>query len=157
EELRKRRFEPAVRLEIKPNADPAMVGELVERFSLTSTDIYEMPALLDYTTRFEIAALDIKPLREKPWRPLPPTRLDTNKTDIYAAIRANDILIHQPYDSFYVGVEQFIHEAAHDPQTVSIKMTVYRVGDDTPFVQSLIYAAESGKQVACVIELNARF
>ena len=68
-----------------------------------------------------------------------------------------DILLHQPYDSFYAGVERFIREAADDPQTVSIKMTVYRVGDDTPFVQSLIRAAEAGKQVACVIELNARF
>ena len=65
--------------------------------------------------------------------------------------------MHQPYDSFYAGVERFIREAADDPLTVSIKMTVYRVGDDTPFVQSLIRAAEAGKQVACVIELNARF
>jgi polyphosphate kinase len=77
--------------------------------------------------------------------------------DILAAIRAGDILLHQPCDSFYAGVERFIREAADDPQTVSIKMTVYRVGDDTPFVQSLIRAAEAGKQVACVIELNARF
>ncbi len=66
-------------------------------------------------------------------------------------------MLHQPYDSFYAGVERFIREAADDPLTVSIKMTVYRVGDDTPFVQSLIRAAEAGKQVACVIELNARF
>ena len=70
---------------------------------------------------------------------------------------AGDILLHQPYDSFDAGVERFIREAADDPLTVSIKMTVYRVGDDTPFVQSLIRAAEAGKQVACVIELNARF
>ena len=66
-------------------------------------------------------------------------------------------MLHQPYDSFYAGVERFIRDAADDPLTVSIKMTVYRVGDDTPFVQSLIRAAEAGKQVACVIELNARF
>ena len=65
--------------------------------------------------------------------------------------------MHHPYDSFYASVERFIREAADDPLTVSIKMTVYRVGDDTPFVQSLIRAAEAGKQVACVIELNARF
>jgi polyphosphate kinase len=157
EELRKRRFEPVVRLEITPGADPAMVAELVERFALSSTDIYEMAALLDYTTLFEIAALDIEPLREHPWAPLPPTGLEATDADIFGAIRASDILLHQPYDSFRAGVERFIYEAAHDPQTVSIKMTVYRVGDDTPFVQSLIHAAESGKQVACVIELNARF
>ncbi len=79
------------------------------------------------------------------------------RDDIFSAIRAGDILLHHPYDSFYASVERFIREAADDPQTVSIKMTVYRVGDDTPFVQSLIRAAEAGKQVACVIELNARF
>jgi polyphosphate kinase len=157
EELRKRRFEPVVRLEVTPNADALMVAELVERFSLASTDIYEMRALLDYTTLFEIAALDIEELREKPWTPLPPTGLEANDADIFAAIRAEDILLHQPYDSFRAGVERFIYDAARDPQTLSIKMTVYRVGDDTPFVQSLIHAAESGKQVACVIELNARF
>src|SRR4029077_3625431 len=92
-----------------------------------------------------------------PWRPLAPTALEASDGDIFAAIRNGDILLHQPYDSFYAGVERFIREAADDPLTVSIKMTVYRVGDDTPFVQSLIRAAEAGKQVACVIELNARF
>jgi polyphosphate kinase len=116
-----------------------------------------MPALLDYTTLFEIAGLDIEPLRDTPWTPLPPTGLEATDSDIFSVIRAGDILLHQPYDSFYAGVERFIREAADDPQTVSIKMTVYRVGDDTPFVQSLIRAAEAGKQVACVIELNARF
>jgi polyphosphate kinase len=157
QELRQRRFEPVVRLEIQPNADRAMVAELEDRFLLTADDVYEMTALLDYTTLFEIAGLDIEPLRDRPWTPLPPTGLEASDGDIFAAIRSGDILLHQPYDSFYAGVERFIREAADDPQTVSIKMTVYRVGDDTPFVQSLIRAAESGKQVACVIELNARF
>jgi polyphosphate kinase len=72
-------------------------------------------------------------------------------------IRANDLLVHHPYDSFDASVEHFIRAAADDPQTVAIKMTVYRIGDDTPFVHSLIQAAEAGKQVACVIELQARF
>jgi polyphosphate kinase len=156
-ELQQRRFEPVVRLEIQPDADPAMVAELCRRFALTAADVYEMPALLDYTTLFEIAGLEIEELRDPPWTPLPPTGLDAAESDIFAAIRAGDILLHQPYDSFYAGVERFIREAADDPLTVSIKMTVYRVGDDTPFVQSLIRAAEAGKQVACVIELNARF
>ena len=157
QELRQRRFEPVVRLEIQPNADPAMVAELQGRFALTADDIYEMPALLDYTTLFEIAGLEIEPLRDPHWTPLPPIGLEAAEGDIFSAIRSGDIMLHQPYDSFYAGVERFIREAADDPLTVSIKMTVYRVGDDTPFVQSLIRAAEAGKQVACVIELNARF
>src|SRR5262245_46944411 len=156
-ELQQRRFEPVVRLEVQPNADPAMVTELAERFALTSDDVYEMSALLDYTTLFEIADLELPALRDTPWTPLPPIGLEAGSGDFFSAIRAGDILLHQPYDSFYAGVERFIREAADDPLTVSIKMTVYRVGDDTPFVQSLIRAAEAGKQVACVIELNARF
>jgi polyphosphate kinase len=156
-EVQQRRFEPVVRLEIQPGADLQMTAELMEQFALTREDVYEMPALLDYTTLFEIAELELEPLRDPLWTPLPPTGLGAAEKDIFSAIRAADILLHQPYDSFYAGVERFIREAADDPQTVSIKMTVYRVGDDTPFVRSLIRAAEAGKQVACVIELNARF
>jgi polyphosphate kinase len=156
-EVLQRRFEPVVRLEIQPDADRRMVSELTERFALASDDVYEMSALLDYTTLFEIAGLEIESLRDPPWTPLPPVGLDAVEGDIFSAIRGGDIFLHQPYDSFYAGVERFIREAADDPQTVSIKMTVYRVGDDTPFVKSLIRAAEAGKQVACVIELNARF
>ena len=65
--------------------------------------------------------------------------------------------MHHPYESFDDSVEHFISAAADDPQTISIKMTAYRIGDDTPFVKSLIRAAERGKQVACVMEIKARF
>ena len=156
-EILQRRFEPVVRLEVQPDADSAMVAELMERFALTSEDVYEMSVLLDYTTLFEIAGVEIEPLRYPRWTPLPPVGLETVDGDVFAAIRAGDILLQHPYDSFNASVERFIQEAADDPLTVSIKMTVYRVGDDTAFVQSLIRAAEAGKQVACVIELNARF
>ena len=156
EEVRQRRFEPVVRLEVQSNADPASVAELREQFGLTPEDVYEMPELLDYTTLFEIAALDVDELHDPPWRPLVPSSLESDG-EIFAAIRAGEILLHHPYDSFDASVERFIREAADDPLTVSIKMTVYRVGDDTPFVRSLIRAAEAGKQVACVIELSARF
>ena len=157
QEVRQRRFEPVVRLEVQPDAEPEMVSELMDRFGLSADDVYEMRALLDYTTLFEIAGLEIEALRDPPWAPLSPIGLEDAEADIFAAIRSGDILLHHPYDSFYASVERFIRDAADDPLTVSIKMTVYRVGDDTPFVQSLIRAAESGKQVACVIELNARF
>ena len=129
----------------------------MHRFALSPEDVYEMPALVDYTTLFEIAALNIPELRDPPWTPLIPTGLDGATSDIFAAIRGGDILLHHPYDSFDAAVERFIREAAEDPLTVSIKMTVYRIGDDTPFVKSLIRAAEAGKQVACVIELSATF
>ena len=83
--------------------------------------------------------------------------VSTTTRSIFDTIRAGDLLVHHPYDSFDDSVERFISTAADDSHTVAIKMTVYRVGDDTPFVRSLIRAAEAGKQVACVIELKARF
>jgi polyphosphate kinase len=156
-QLTQRRFAPVVRLEVQPNPDPAIVARLRDHFGLAAEDIYDMHSILDYTTLFEIAALEIEPLRDRPWTPLVPTALEASDDDFFAAIRAGDILLHHPYDSFDAGVDRFIREAADDASTVSIKMTIYRVGDDTPLMRSLIRAAEAGKEVACVIELNARF
>ena len=105
---------------------------------------------------FQIAALPIPALRDPEWAPVVPKVLGSEET-IFDVIDRGDIIVHHPYESFDESVERFISDAADDPQTLSIKMTVYRVGDDTPFVRSLVRAAESGKQVACVIELKARF
>jgi polyphosphate kinase len=101
--------------------------------------------------------LPIPELRDTDWTPLQPANLHHSPTAIFASIQAGDLFVHHPYDSFDASVEHFISAAADDPQTVSIKMTAYRIGDDTPFVKSLIRAAESGKQVACVMEIKARF
>ena len=156
EQVRQRRYEPAVRLEFAVNADERMRQMLCQRFKLASQDVYELAGELDYTSLFEIAALDVRELRDAPWTPVTPVRLDDDGS-IFDTIRAGDLLVHHPYDSFDESVERFISTAADDSHTVAIKMTVYRVGDDTPFVRSLIRAAEAGKQVACVIELKARF
>ena len=155
--LQQRRFQPVVRMDLAPDANPALRQGLMDRFELTDHDVYDLSGLLDYTGLFQIAGLDVPALRDPHWSPLPPLRLPTEEVDIYAAIQAGDLLLHHPYESFDMSVEDFISDAAIDPQTVAIKMTVYRVGDDTPFVRSLIRAAEAGKQVACVIELKARF
>jgi polyphosphate kinase len=157
EALQQRRFQPVVRMDLTPDANPALRQGLMERFELTDDDVYESPGLLDYTGLFQIAGLEMPALRDSHWTPLPPPRLPNKEVDIFAAIQAGDLLLHHPYESFDMSVEDFISDAAIDPQTVAIKMTVYRVGDDTPFVRSLIRAAEAGKQVACVIELKARF
>lgn len=157
EALQQRRFEPVVRLDLAPDAHPALRQGLMERFELESDEVYALPGLLDYTGLFQIAGLDVPALRDPPWSPLPPVRLPNEEVDIYAVIRSGDLLLHHPYECFDTSVEDFIGDAATDPQTIAIKMTVYRIGDDTPFVQSLIRAAEAGKQVACVIELKARF
>ena len=155
--LRERRFKPVVRVDFAAGADPAVRRALMERFALAEEDVFEVSGLLDYPDLFQIAGLDLPLLRDAPWIPQLPTRLNPPDGDIFAAIDAGDILLHHPYESFDASVERFIAEAADDPRTLAIKMTVYRVGDDTPFVRSLIRAAEAGKQVACVIEIKARF
>jgi polyphosphate kinase len=155
--VRERRFQPVVRVDFAADPDPQLRRALMERFALTEADIYNPPGLLDYTGLFQIAGLDLPALRDPPFSPLAPLRLPNEDTDVFAVIRAGDLLVHHPYESFDQSVERFIEAAADDPATLAIKMTVYRVGDDTPFVRSLIRAAESGKQVACVIEVKARF
>jgi polyphosphate kinase len=157
EQVRQRRYEPVVRLEFGPGTDSAIREMLRERFDLSSVDLYDMPEEVDYTTLFEVLGVSIPAeLRDSPWTPLQPPAIDPH-TSIFAAIKSGDILVHHPYESFDASVEHFISSAADDPQTVSIKMTAYRIGDDTPFVKSLIRAAEQGKQVACVMEIKARF
>jgi polyphosphate kinase len=156
EQVRQRRYEPVVRLEFAPGADPSIREMLRQRFGLSPVDLYDLPGELDYTSLFQISSLPIPHLRDKPWNPLPPAALE-NSPDIFAAIRHGDVLVHHPYECFDASVGHFIAAAAVDPQTVAVKMTAYRVGDDTPFVKSLVTAAEAGKQVACVIEIKARF
>lgn len=156
EQIRQRRYEPVVRLEFAPGADASIREMLRQRFDLTPVDVYDMPVELDYTSLFQIAGLPYPALRDAPWTPLTPPAIQA-APDIFSAIRSGDILVHHPYESFDASVEHFIATAANDPETVAVKMTAYRVGDDTPFVKSLVRAAESGKQVACMIEIKARF
>jgi polyphosphate kinase len=157
EQIRQRRYEPVVRLEFGPGADPIIKEMLRERFALAETDLYDLQEVVEYTSLFELLALPKPALRDRDWTPLSPASLSDEQGGIFSTIRAGDFLVHHPYDSFDATVEHFISSAADDPQTVSIKMTAYRIGDDTPFVKSLIRAAEQGKQVACVMEIKARF
>jgi polyphosphate kinase len=157
EQIRQRRYEPVVRLEFCAGADPAITEMLSARFDLSPSDVYEMQAELDYTTLFELLSLNLPTLRDPEWTPLWPESIPVGEGAIFAAMQTADLLVHHPYESFDASVEHFISSAADDPQTVSIKMTAYRIGDDTPFVKSLIRAAERGKQVACVMEIKARF
>jgi polyphosphate kinase len=154
EQVRQRRYEPVVRLEFGPDSDAYIRQMMRARFELAESDLYDMAEEVDYTTLFEFMGLPLPELHDSPWSPLPLPELEEN---IFAAILARDILVHHPYESFDSSVEHFVSAAADDPQTISIKMTAYRIGDDTPFVKSLIRAAEHGKQVACVMEIKARF
>lgn len=157
QELRQRRFEKIVRIEHGPNPDPEMLDFLVAELELSRADVYEMPGELDYTDLTSIGDLPIPDLRFAPWNPVIPPAFADETADMFSAIRNGNVLVHHPYESFSASVERFVAAAAMDRNVLAIKMTLYRTGDDSPFVRRLIQAAESGKQVVCLVELKARF
>lgn len=157
EELRQRRFAEVVRIEHGPNPDPWMLGFLRDELELTDEDIYEHPGELDYSDLKMIADLDRDDLKYPAHQPVVPLAFADDSQSIFPLLRASDQLVHHPYESFGGTVERFIREAAADPKVLAIKMTLYRTGDNSPFVRALIRAADAGKQVVCLVELKARF
>ncbi|MBN8596848.1 MAG: polyphosphate kinase 1 [Planctomycetes bacterium] len=171
EDLKQRRFARAVRLELDSRASQSLRLWLLDKLNLVPQDIYEHPAV-DYASLFEIAEVDRPDLKDRPYRPVIPARFasatktgaaalpgasESASANFFASIRKQDVLVHHPYESFKHSVERFIAAAAGDPDVVAIKQTLYRTTPDSPFVENLIRAAESGKQVACLVELRARF
>jgi polyphosphate kinase len=159
-ELRRRRFGRAVRLEVMP-AMPAEVRELLVReLEIGRDDVYTVSGALDLSGLFAVYDLDRPDLKSEPWVPQTQAALvgaDDGSGDMFAVLRQRDVLVHHPYDSFRTSVEAFIEAAADDPSVLAIKQTLYRTSGDSPIVKSLISAAESGKQVAALVELKARF
>jgi polyphosphate kinase len=156
-ELKQRRFARPVRLEIEPDPPQEILRRLLDRLRLEPGDVYEQAGLIEYAELFEIAELDRPDLKFPPWRGVIPAPLRQPRTNVFAAIRRRDIFLHHPYEDFSGTVERFIAAAASDPDVVAIKQTLYRTSPDSPFVESLIKAAEAGKTVACLVELRARF
>jgi polyphosphate kinase len=158
EELRQRRFAEVVRLEHGPNPDPWMIQFLMEELELSEEYIYELRGELDYADLNMIYDLNLPKLKYEPWTPVvAPALAVDDANSFFAAIKTQDHLLHHPYESFSSTVEKFIRFASDDPKVLAIKMTLYRTGDNSPFIKSLIRAAEAGKQVVCLVELKARF
>lgn len=158
EELKQRRFAEVVALTHGKNPDVGMLQMLKAELDLTDDDVFEEPGELDYTDLNAIADLPLAYLKYPSFSPVVPSLLtDENPAAFFAAIRKQDHLLHHPYESFSATVEKFIRLASEDPKVLAIKMTLYRTGDNSPFIKSLIRAAESGKQVVCLVELKARF
>jgi polyphosphate kinase len=157
EELRKRRFESAVRLEYGPGVSEYQVQLLLRKLNLAEASAYAVSAELDYTDLLPLTRINRPDLHDSPWQPVIPPALADEDDDIFTVIRGGDLLVHHPYESFDASVARFIRRAAEDPQVLALKMTVYRAGADTPFLDALIRAAEAGKQVACLVEVRARF
>jgi polyphosphate kinase len=157
EQLRQRKFAQPVRLEVGPRPSASMLDHLCGELELSPADAEERPGPLDYTILTEIADLDRPEHRWPKWTPTMPKRLADKGCDVFSVIREGDLLVHHPFESFDASAVRFITEAARDPDVLAIKQTIYRTSKDSPFVQSLIRAAEAGKQVAVLIELRARF
>lgn len=157
EELRQRRFAEVVRLEHGPNPDPWMLKFLMEELELLEEDLYELPSHLDFTDLSVISDVNLPKLKFESYTPVISTAFTEEGTGIFNAIKMADQLVHHPYESFAASVEKFIRVACDDPKVLAIKMTLYRTGDNSPFIRALIRAAEAGKQVVCLVELKARF
>ena len=165
EEVRNRRFAEVVRIEVHSSMPASLRQLLLAEFSeqqepparpLTADDLYEIPGLLDTADLLSLSTLDMPELKDPPFHPGTQPRLAPPR-NIFDVIREGDILLHHPYDSFATSVERFIQTAADDPDVLAIKLTLYRTGGDSSLARVLAHAAERGKQVAVLIELQARF
>ncbi|MGD0463503.1 MAG: polyphosphate kinase 1 [Tepidisphaeraceae bacterium] len=157
QELRARRMARAVRLELAQSMSPAMREFVVSGIEVDVGDIYPTRGILDMSDLAALADLNLPNLKYKPWISTTPVRIRGEDVDIFGVIRGGDFLVHHPYEAFSESVEKFIAAAVLDPKVLAIKMTLYRTTADSPFMLSLIQAAESGKQVAVLVELKARF
>ena len=157
QELRERRFADVVRLEVDDEPNLPMNRFLISELRLSPEDVYEMPGELDYTDLWRVHSVNVPHLKFTPWSPVVPPRLVDEEADIFSVIRAGDVLVHHPYESFSASVERFVKAAVADPKVIAIKATLYRTSTDSPFIPELIRAAEQGKQVVVLVELKARF
>ncbi len=157
EALKQRRFARPVRLEVYERPDQRVLSFVMDELDLRAEEVFERRGMLEYGDLFDLFAVNMPELKRERWEPVPPPRLRDDDADIFQVIRQGDVLVHHPYESFAASVERFIRAAARDPKVVAIKQTIYRTSADSPFIPELIRAAESGKQVACLVELRARF
>ncbi|MGD1716372.1 polyphosphate kinase 1 [Dapis sp. BLCC M172] len=170
-ELRKRRIGgTVVRMEINPTMPSKLKKILMEKLELSEKDVYTVDGLLDLKDLMSFLGLPLPNLKDPNWGSTMPPRLrnysddittrdlnENNGIDFFEVIRQKDLLVHHPYHSFASTVQGFITQAAHDPNVLAIKMTLYRTSGDSPIINALIAGAENGKQVAVLVELKARF
>lgn len=162
-ELQKRRMGgSAVRLEIQSSVPEHIRSTIIGELALEENDVYNIDGLLGLGNLMSFLALPLPHLKDKPWSPTTPPKLnrlqDTEDgNDFFRTIRDGDVLVHHPYYSFSASVQRLITEAALDPNVLAIKMTLYRTSGDSPIIKALITAAQNHKQVAVLVELKARF
>jgi polyphosphate kinase len=159
--LQRRRFGPPVRLEVEEDIDDHVLELLVSELGVSPREVIRLPGPLDLRGLNGIADLDHAELKYPAFVPATHHALaeveSSSPVDVFAAVRRQDVLLHHPYDSFSTSVQRFIEQAASDPSVLAIKQTLYRTSGDSPLIEALIDAAESGKEVLVIIEIKARF
>lgn len=161
EVLRQRRFATVVRLEITDDAPEAIREVLFTHLDVEETEVFVRPAPLAFGDLSALCDLEYPELKLEPWTPKTHTAFaglsSDAPADVFERIRERDSLVHHPYHSFGETVQRFLDSAAHDPETLAIKVAIYRTAPDSKIIRSLIDAAKNGKQVAVMVELKARF
>jgi polyphosphate kinase len=159
DELRRRRFGDAVRVEVSGSVSSRMLERLERGLHAGREQIYLIQGLLDLAELQELVRLDRTDLKEEAWYPVvhPRFAAPADADELFAEIRRNDILVHHPFDSFASSFEAFMVAASRDPAVVALKTALYRTSEDSPVVPALVEAAEHGKQSVSLIELKARF
>jgi len=157
EAMRQRRFTSVVRLQVDARMSEKILEILASNLPIDKQDVYRINGSIGLGRLIELYALDRPDLKDKPLVPsIPPNLRGNGEEDVFSIIRREDLLLHHPYESFQPVVE-FLQEAARDPNVLAIKMTLYRVGHNSPIVAALLEAIEQGKQVSVLVELKARF
>src|SRR6188472_1545698 len=159
DELRRRRFGDAVRVEITGSASARMLDRLKRGLAVNDDQVYLVQGLLDLESLSEFVGLDRPDLKEEAWFPLTHPRFAnvTAPDEFFAEVTKGDVLVHQPYHAFGTSFEAFVNAAATDDDSLALKTTVYRTSGDSPLIPALIEAVAAGKQAVCLVELKARF
>ena len=153
----RRRFRDAVRLQVNRGMPQRLIDLLTTNLELDSNDVYVIDGPLDLSRTRALLAIDRPALKDKPFMSATPKGFGgTPRHEIFTAIQEGDILLHHPFESFQPVIE-FLRASAEDPDVLAIKMTLYRVGRNSPLVEALLDASQNGKQVAVLLELKARF
>jgi polyphosphate kinase len=170
-ELARRRFGPPVRLEVAATMSDHVLELLVRELDMDPGDVLRVPGVLDLFALWRLHdEVDRPDLKDKPFVPAThPRFIESEPTpllgggettawrSVFSMLREGDVLVHHPYHSFSTSVQRFIEQAAEDPNVLAIKQTLYRTSGDSPVIDALVDAAESGKQVVVIIEVKARF